>query len=131
MVEEEGRKEYKGTARGIGWKLTVQPCVIGEKGGVFAGTAIGCKKHIGLSNHGHADIDAWLELKGSFSTKRVGAVCEGGGGSLPMGSIGSAGGGEGGGGDGGGGDGGDRGGGGATTTTMTSGVDSRATGSPN
>ena len=77
-VEEEDRKEYEDTARGTGWKLAVQPCLLGEKGGVSAGTAIGCKKHIGLSNHCQDDIDAWPELKGRFSAKLVGAVCKGG-----------------------------------------------------
>ena len=77
-MEEENRNDYEDAARGTGWKLAVQACLLGDKGGLSAGTAIGCKKHIVMKNHNQEDIDAWPELAGRFSAKLIGAICRGG-----------------------------------------------------
>ena len=42
-VEEENRNDYEDAARGTGWKLAVQACLLGDKGGLSAGTAMGAR----------------------------------------------------------------------------------------
>ena len=68
--------EYEDSARCTGWKLSVQPCLLGEKGGIYAGTAVGCKKHIGMQKLYLQEIEAWSELDGRFSAKLIGAICK-------------------------------------------------------
>ena len=60
-----------------GWKVAIQPCVQGEKGGPSAGTAIACRRHIGMRDDVTAAKD-WTELEGRFQVKKIGAICKGG-----------------------------------------------------
>ena len=79
-VEADAKKEVEDSLRNDGWRITIQPCNTAQKGGKSAGTVIGTRKHIGLSN-AKCTTEEWPELRGRFQVKVAGAVCKGG---LPL-----------------------------------------------
>ena len=48
-VLETGTKDHENSARNAGWNLAISACGFGKNGGESSGTAVGCRKHIGLS----------------------------------------------------------------------------------
>ena len=76
-VTHESCRDLEESMRHDGWKLAIQPCVFADKGGLSAGTAVACRKHIGM-REGLEAASAWRELDGRFQAKWIGAVCKGG-----------------------------------------------------
>ena len=48
-IVDEATKDHENTARGIGWNMAISGCGFGDGGGESSGVAVGCRKHIGLS----------------------------------------------------------------------------------
>ena len=48
-VVEQTTKDHENTARNAGWNIAISACGFGEGGGESSGVAVGCRKHIGLS----------------------------------------------------------------------------------
>ena len=76
-VESSSICDAENTARNLGWNMAVGRCDYGEGGGASSGVAVGCRKHIGLSESCSEDMLP-VELKARFMVKHVGAVCKGG-----------------------------------------------------
>ena len=73
-VPADGTKDHENSARNAGWNLAISACGYGQGGGESSGVAVGCRKHIGLSESCEDDMLP-EELKARFSVKRVGAIC--------------------------------------------------------
>ena len=76
-VPTEATKDHETSAFNSGWNVAVSGCGIGQGGGDSAGVAVGCRKHIGLSESCDDDLLP-AELKSRFTVKHVGAICKGG-----------------------------------------------------
>ena len=74
-VEGASCADHEDSLRHDGWKVAIQPCVHGMKGGASAGTAIACRKHIGVRG-GVETAKEWGELEGRFQVKKIGAICK-------------------------------------------------------
>ena len=61
--------------RNIKWKGRVNPCTYGPQGGASAGTFVGARAHIGLSD---ADDFEWQDFHPRVQLQKVGALCKGG-----------------------------------------------------
>ena len=70
-IPEAGTKDHEHVARSAGWNMAISGCCYGQAGGESSGVAVGCRKHIGLSE---SCDDGMLpkELKARFSAKHVG-----------------------------------------------------------
>ena len=75
-VPEDGTKDHENSARNAGWNLAVSACGYGQGGGESSGAAVGCRKHIGLSESCEDDMLP-KELKARFSVKHVGRSAKG------------------------------------------------------
>lgn len=76
-VADVGAKDHENTARNAGWNLAISGCGYGQAGGESSGVAVGCRKHIGLSESCNDDL-LQKELKARYTVKHVGAICRGG-----------------------------------------------------
>ena len=76
-VPEAATKDHEHVARGLGWNMAISGCGTGENGGDSSGVAVGCRKHIGLSESCEDDLLP-DELKARFTAKHLGAMCKGG-----------------------------------------------------
>ena len=76
-VPDEATKDHETTALNLGWNMAVSGCGTGEGGGDSSGVAVGCRKHIGLSESCSDELLP-AELKARFTVKHVGAICKGG-----------------------------------------------------
>ena len=71
-IPEAGTKDHENVARNSGWNLTISACGYGQAGGESSGVAVGCRKHIGLSESYNEDMLP-KELKAIYTVKHVGA----------------------------------------------------------
>ncbi len=83
-VREKQCADKEDTARGTGWSLALEPCVITDADATSAGVAVGTRSQIG-SAVPRSKLEQCNEvLRGRFRLRHVGAMCRGG---FHLGSI--------------------------------------------
>ena len=70
-VSEAATNDHEHTPLGLGWNMAISGCGCGDGGGDSSGVAVGCRKHIGLSESCENHLLP-AELKTRFTVKHLG-----------------------------------------------------------